>query len=74
MIEQRFLSSPKPLKKNDKELKGLKGVEYYKDKGMYKYTTGATTDKDKAQRTLRDVKKKFADAFIVEFKNGKRIK
>ena len=70
----QFLSSPKPLKKNDKELKGLKGVEYYKDKGMYKYTTGATTDKDKAQRTLRDVKKKFADAFIVEFKNGKRIK
>ena len=30
--------------KNDKRLKGLKNVDYYKEKGIYKYTYGASAE------------------------------
>ncbi len=75
-IEYRvqFLSSGKRLPSGSREFRGLDDVESYKEGGLFKYTTGATTDKDKAKKNLRKVRKKFEDAFLVEFKNGKRIK
>lgn len=49
-------------------------VDIYKENGTYKYTYGETNDKDEAFDLLQKVKKHHPEAFVVEFKNGKRIK
>lgn len=74
-IEYRvqFMYSPKKLPSNSKDFKGLSPVSYYYENG-YKYTYGSTTDADEIQKQLKLVKTKFKDAFIVRFKDGKRIK
>lgn len=70
----QFLTSIKRLPANSAEFKGLSPVDCYKDKGLYKYTyTESDSEKD-ALAILRSVKKKFKQAFIVEFKDGKRVK
>ena len=59
--------------KNDKRLKGLKDVDYYKEGGIYKYTYGASPDYNKVLRSKRSITDKFKDAFIIAFKNGEKI-
>ena len=73
IFKVQFLTSSTKLKDNDKSLKGLTDVEYYKDKGMYKYTYGATTDYNQILRTKKKVNEKFKDAFIIAFINGERV-
>ena len=68
----QILTSSRPLAANDKRLKGLKGVEYYQEGGLCKYTYGASTDYNKVLRTKREIAPKFKDAFIIAFKNGKK--
>lgn len=69
----QILTSSKPLAKNDKRLKGLKGVDYYKEKGIYKYTYGASGDYNKVLRTKRTITAQFKDAFIIAFRNGEKM-
>lgn len=69
----QILTSSKPLSKNGKQLKGLKGVDYYKEKGIYKYTYGASTDYNKVLRTRRTITPQFKDAFIIAFRNGEKM-
>ena len=69
----QILTSSKPLAKNDKRLKGLKGVDYYKEKGIYKYTYGASGDYNKVLRTKRTITPQFKDAFIIAFRNGEKM-
>ena len=69
----QILTSSKPLAKNDKRLKGLKGVDYYKEKDIYKYTYGASGDYNKVLRTKRTITAKFKDAFIIAFRDGEAI-
>lgn len=69
----QILASTRRLPKNDRQLKGLKDTEYYQEKGFYKYTIGASTDYNQVLRTLRTIRPKFKDAFIVAFKNGKKM-
>ena len=66
----QILTSSKPLAKNDKRLKGLKEVDYYKEGGIYKYTYGASSDYNKVLRTKRTITAQFKDAFIIAFRNG----
>ena len=68
----QILTSSRPLAANDKRLKGLKGVEYYQEGGLCKYTYGSSTDYNKVLRTKREIAPKFKDAFIIAFKNGKK--
>lgn len=70
----QFLSSGERLDKKSRFFRGLKDVDCYYEDGVYKYTTGSTTNKADAQKQLKKVRKLFADAFLVQFKNGKRIK
>lgn len=70
----QFLSSGERLDKKSRFFCGLKDVDCYYEDGVYKYTTGSTTNKADAQKQLKKVRKLFADAFLVQFKNGKRIK
>ena len=69
----QILASTRKLPKNDRQFKGVKDAEYYMEKGLYKYTVGASTDYNKVLRTLRTIKPKFKDAFIIAFKNGKKM-
>ncbi len=75
-IEYRvqILTSGKPLPEGSREFKGIKGVEMYKDNGMYKYTVGHFETEREAINEMRRLKSKFPDAFVIKMKEGKRIR
>ncbi|MFV0539405.1 MAG: N-acetylmuramoyl-L-alanine amidase [Dysgonomonas sp.] len=75
-IEYRiqFLISTKELPANSSSFKGLSPVTFYKDAGGYKYTYGSTTSLKEIISIQHQVNTKFKDAFIVKFKDGKRVK
>lgn len=70
----QILTSDKKLSPGAKVFKGYKNVDFYKERGIYKYTYGETTDFDSIKKTRRRVAKDFKDAFIVAFKDGKKVK
>lgn len=70
----QILTSNKILEKGSTEFKGLYPIWRYFDNKLYKYTYEATSSLEDATKILRKVKNKFPQAFIVQFKNGKRIK
>ena len=69
----QILTSDKKLASGNKQFKGLSPVDYYQEKGIYKYTYGASTDYNKVLRTRRQISAKFKGAFIIAFKNGKKM-
>lgn len=71
----QFMTSDAPLKNNDKQLQGYQDVEYYQEKkgGMVKYTCMPTTDYNQAVKNQKEIRKKNPSAFMVAFKNGKRV-
>lgn len=70
----QILTSGKILNPKDKAFKGLLPVDYYKEKGLVKYTYGADTDYNKILKLKRNkVDAKFKDAFIIAFRNGKKM-
>ena len=69
----QILTSDKALGTQSKQFKGLSPVNHYKENGVYKYTYGETTDYNQILRTKRQISNKFKDAFIVAFKDGKKI-
>ena len=73
VFKVQFLSSSKKLAKGDPAFKGLSPVESYYDKGLYKYTCGATADYNEILRMKRKVNEKFKDAFVVAFVKGVRV-
>lgn len=73
VFKVQFLSSSKQLAAEDKAFKGLKPVEFYYDKGLYKYTYGSSTNYNDIIRIKKKVNEKFKDAFIVAFVHGERI-
>lgn len=75
-IEYRvqLFTSPQKLKSNDSRIKNIDGINYYYENGLYKYTCGSVTDKKEALSLQKKMRKQFSQAFLVTFKNGKRIK
>ena len=69
----QILVSNKVLPKGSKQLKGVSPVSYYREKGLYKYTYGESTDYNKILRMKRNITPKFKDAFIIAFKNGEKM-
>lgn len=71
----QIMTSATPLKKDDRRLQGYDGVESYQEKagGMIKYTCMPTTDYYQAIKNQKEVRQKNSGAFMVAFKNGKRI-
>ncbi|NDW11732.1 N-acetylmuramoyl-L-alanine amidase [Bacteroides sp. 214] len=69
----QILTSSTALNANDKRFKGLKGVDNYKEGGIYKYTYGASPDYNEIVRTKNKIAADFKDAFIVAFKNNEKI-
>ncbi len=54
----------------DNHIKNIKEINY---KGIYKYYYGATDSFSEVLKIQTEVRKKIPDAFVVSFKNGKRI-
>ena len=73
VFKVQIFASSELLKGNDKRLKGLKGVEHYRENGLYKYTYGASEDYNRVLRTRRSVAGKFKEAFIIAFKDGRKM-
>jgi N-acetylmuramoyl-L-alanine amidase len=69
----QFLTSDKKLPAGSKLFKGLTPVGHYQEKGIYKYTYGESHDYNKVLKTKRQISTKFKDAFIIAFKNGKKM-
>ena len=70
----QFMTSPSKYGANSSYYKGLHPVSCYKEGGLYKYTYGESTSKADIQKKLPGVGKLFKDAFIVTFRNGKKVK
>lgn len=69
----QILTSDKKLGSNSKLFKGVKPVSYYFENNIYKYTYGEDTNYNKILRLKRSIDSKFKDAFIIAFKNGKKM-
>ena len=70
----QIISSSTRLETNSPQFKDLKNVWEYKDKGIYKYTVGNQLDLKSASALQSEFRRKgFVGAFVVAFKNGKRI-
>lgn len=70
----QVLSSPVKIKPGDKKLKGRTDLMEEYDGGIYKYTSPHSPSIDSAsvmQKKMKDAG--FSDAFIVAYKNSKRI-
>ena len=60
------------LKENDPALKGLKvSAVKASDSSIYKYVTGKEKNKEAAQSQLKEVRKKFPEAFVVKVTGDK---
>ena len=74
IFKVQIISSDILLPTNSPKLKGLKNVWKYKDGGLYKYTVGNEKDLKSASVLQSECRSKgFDGAFVVVFKNGKRI-
>ena len=74
IFKVQITASSTRLALNSPEFKGLKNIWEYKDRGLYKYTVGNQKDLKSAYRLQSEFRKKgFVEAFVVAFKNGKRI-
>jgi len=69
----QILTSEKELSVKDKRFKGYNEISFYIEKGVYKYTYGATTDYSKILNMYRKASKDFKGAFIIKTKKGQRI-
>lgn len=72
VFKVQILASDKKLKVGDSRFKGEK-VDYYYENRMYKYTCGASTDRNEIERLRRRLAKKFKGAFVIAFINDKRV-
>lgn len=70
----QFLTSPRRLAAADKRLEGLPEVSCYSDGGVWKYTAGSFRSLSQAQTLLENVRKRYADAFVIKTRGGMRIK
>ena len=70
----QILTSDRVLSQNNKQFKGLKPVDYYKENGLIKYTYAEDSDYNNILRIKRRiVDHKFKDAFVIAFKDGKKM-
>ena len=69
----QILTSKTELPKNSRELKGYKDVSFFQEKGLYKYTYGETSDYNEIRTLRTKTAKDFKGAFIIKFRDGKKI-
>lgn len=73
VFKVQIFSSKVKVKDGDSQFKGLKGCESYEEGSYTKYTYGASNNYNEIYRLRKDVVEKFPSAFIVAFKDGKKM-
>ena len=73
VFKVQFLSSSTRLPANSPKLKGMPDVDCYEEKGVFKYTCGNSNDLAEIQKLKKTVCTTYKDAFIIAFRDGKRI-
>lgn len=73
VFKVQILASNVKLNDNSKQLKGQEDADFYKDGGLYKYTVGSSTNYNEIYRLRKQLLEKFPQAFIIAFKDGKRM-
>ena len=73
IFKVQILASSTELSASDRRLKGLTGVECYKEGNLWKYTVGSSADYNEIARLRRNILEKFPQAFIIAFKNGEKV-
>ena len=73
VFKVQFLTSDRKLKPDDKQLKGVKEADCYKEGALWKYTVGCSSDYKEMLRLRRKLARTFPKAFIVAFRDGKRM-
>lgn len=67
-------SRSRKLDNPSQNYKGLNNIDCYEHNGQYKYTAGYFYTKQEADEYCKTVKSKgYKDAFVISFKNGKRL-
>lgn len=66
------MATERQLSANNRQFKGLQGVESYKEGTMWKYTVGASENYNEIKQLRKDILSKFPQAFIIAFKDGVR--
>lgn len=69
----QILTSSALLSPAASELKGLQSVNYYKEGELYKYVAAPNESLRQTKRDLKELRRRFPEAFIVTIKDGKRI-
>ena len=73
VFKVQIFASSTLIKAGDTRFKGLSGVGHYQDGGLYKYTVGDSHDYNAVNRLRREIADKFPQAFVIAFKDGKRM-
>lgn len=73
VFKVQIFSSKVKVKDGDRQFKGLKGCESYEDGSYTKYTYGASNNYNEINRLRKEILDKFPTAFVVAFKNGKKM-
>lgn len=73
VFKVQLFALDRSLSEGNKNFKGLKGVAYYKEGNLYKYTYGSSTSIAEVRKLQREIAAKFPSAFVVAFVDGKRV-
>ena len=73
IFKVQILTSPKKLNTNDSRFKGTKDTDCYQEGRLFQYTVGASEDFNKINQLRKDLLTKFPEAFLIAFKDGKRV-
>lgn len=73
VFKVQIFSSKAKVKAGDSQFKGLEGCESYEEGSYIKYTYGASNNYNEINRLRKDVAEKFPQAFVIAFKDGKKI-
>ena len=73
VFKVQIFALPDKLGPNDPKYAGLKNVDKYFEGNLWKYTVGCEKKFSDIQGVLKTAKEKFPDAFVIAFKDGKKI-
>lgn len=73
VFKVQFLTSGTKLKAGNRLLKGVTDFDFYQEGNVYKYTVGASDSYQEIYQLRKEISAKFPEAFIVAFKEGKKM-
>lgn len=73
VFKVQIVASNRSLREGSQQFKGETDIDCYQEDNMFKYTIGASANYNEIYRLRKTLLGKFPEAFIVAFKDGKRM-